>query len=278
MDVFDHNQSIVLQSTLFGDIFLNRLEIIMGIIGKIIGGTIGFALGGPLGAVAGAVFGHAFDSEGHLVETQRQTTLSSLEESQLAFFVGTFSMLAKLVKSDGNVSDDEIAVIDDFAVNDLGLNPTDREVAFNIFRAALNSPARFEDFAIQFYGHFQHQPQMIEMMVDILLRVSVADGALHVVEETLILSAVRIFNLSAARYEQLKSKYASSMDHVYDVLGCQRDDTDEEIKRRYRHLVHTYHPDKIASKGLPDEFTQLAEDKFREIQSAYETIQKERGI
>lgn len=250
----------------------------MGIIGKIIGGTIGFALGGPLGAVAGAVFGHAFDSEDHLVQAKRPTTLSSLEESQLAFFVGTFSMLAKLVKSDGRVSNDEIAVIDDFAVNDLGLNATDREVAFNIFRAALNSPARFEDFAVQFYGHFQHQPQMIEMMVDILLRVSVADGALHVVEETLILSAVRIFNLSTVRYDQLKSKYASTMDQVYDVLGCKRSDTDDEIKRRYRHLVHTYHPDKIASKGLPDEFTQLAEDKFREIQSAYETIKKQRGI
>ena len=94
----------------------------------------------------------------------------------------------------------------------------------------------------------------------------------------MILSAVRIFNLNAARYDQLKAKYASTMDHVYDVLGCKRNDTDEEIKRHYRHLVHTYHPDKIASKGLPDEFTQLAEDKFREIQSAYETIKKERGI
>ena len=250
----------------------------MGVIGKIIGGTIGFALGGPLGAVAGAVFGHAFDSEDEIVQGPRGTPLSSLQESQLAFFVGTFSMLAKLVKSDGQVNRDEIAVIEDFAANDLGLNTADRQVAFNIFRAAMNSPARFEDFAIQFYGHFRNKPQMIEMMVDILLRVGVADGAIEVAEETLILSAVRIFNFSTSRYDQLKSKYVNTTDHVYDVLGCKPGDKMDEIKRRYRHLVHTYHPDKIAGKGLPDEFTQLAEDKFREIQSAYEVIKKERGV
>jgi DnaJ like chaperone protein len=39
-----------------------------------------------------------------------------------------------------------------------------------------------------------------------------------------------------------------------------------------------YHPDKIISKGLPEEFNQLAHDKFREIQEAYEIIKKERGI
>jgi len=250
----------------------------MGIIGKIVGGTIGFALGGPLGAVAGAVFGHAFDSDDQVVEERRGASLSSLEESQLAFFVGTFSMLAKLVKADGRVSNDEIAVIEDFAVKDLGLNPSSREVAFNVFRAALDSPARFEDFALQFYGQFRQQPQLLEMMIDILLRVSVADGDLHLAEETLILSAVHIFSFSTTRYEQLKSKYARTTDHAYDVLGCKRNDSAAEIKRRYRHLVHTYHPDKIASKGLPDEFTQLAQDKFREIQSAYELIKKERDI
>lgn len=250
----------------------------MGIIGKIVGGTIGFALGGPLGAVAGAVFGHAFDRDDEIIGNHRRDDLSSLEQSQLAFYVGTFSMLAKLVKSDGQVSRDEIAAVEYFAIHDLGLDATSRNVAFNIFQTALNSPARFEDFATQFYERFRYEHQLIEMMIDILLRVGVADGTLHVAEEALILSAVRIFNFSASRYEQLKSKYAKTSDHAYDVLGCQRGDSEDEIKRRYRHLVQTYHPDKIAGKGLPDEFTRLAQDKFREIQEAYEAIKAERGI
>jgi DnaJ like chaperone protein len=250
----------------------------MGIIGKIVGGTIGFALGGPLGAVAGAVFGHAFDTEEFAQQSYQPSRLSVLEESQLAFFVGTFSMLAKLARADGLVKREEIDAVETFALRDLRLDPASREVAFNIFRAALDSPATFEDFAVQFYGHFRGQPQMIEMMIDILLRVAVSDGALHLAEETLILSAARTFRFSQARLDQLKSKYAASSDQYYHVLGCHRGDSEEEIKRHYRHLVQTYHPDKIAGRGLPDEFTQLAQDKFREIQEAYEIIKKERGI
>ena len=250
----------------------------MGIIGKIVGGTIGYALLGPLGAVAGAAFGHAFDSENTAIEGTPKTRLSMLEETQLAFFVATFSMLAKLVKADGQVRQEELETIESFALHDLRLNPSNREIAFNIFRAAMDSPASFEDFAMQFYGHFRHQPQMIEMMIDILLRVAVADGSLHLAEETLILSAARILHFDQTRLNQLKSKYVASSEKFYHVLGCERQDSDEIIKRRYRNLVQTYHPDKIAGKGLPDEFTQLAQDKFREIQEAYEMVKKDRGM
>ncbi len=250
----------------------------MGIIGKIVGGTIGFALGGPLGAVAGAVFGHAFDTENMASQQTAHGRLSTLEETQLAFFVGTFSMLAKMVKADGQVRKEEIETIESFALNDLRLSPSDREVAFNIFNTAMDSPASFEDFALQFYTQFRFQPQMIEMMIDILLRVAVADGSLHLSEETLILSAVKIFRFDEGRLSQLKSRYVVSSDKYYHVLGCERHDTEETIKRRYRNLVQTYHPDKIAGKGLPEEFTKLAQDKFREIQEAYEMVKKERGI
>lgn len=250
----------------------------MGIIGKIVGGTIGFALGGPLGAITGAVFGHAFDHSNLALDQGDHSQLSSLESSQLAFFVGTFSMLAKLVTADGRVNDVEIRTIESFAVNDLQLSPEDCEVAYKIFNTALNSPASFEDFARQFVGHFQHQPQMLETMIDILMRVSLADGNMTVAEEALILNAVRIFSLPADRFERLKSKYMKKSDRAYNTLGVKATDTDEVIKKHYRKLVHTYHPDKIASKGLPDEFNQLAHDKFREIQMAYEEIKKERGL
>ena len=250
----------------------------MGIIGKVVGGTIGFALGGPLGAVAGAVFGHAFDSDSGAFQQSQHNRLSMLEETQLAFFVGTFSMLAKLVKADGKVSQEEIDTIESFMHNDLGLNPSSREVASNIFHAALESPASFEDFAMQFYGQFHNQPQMIEMMIDILMRVAVADGLLHAAEEALIVNAARILHFDQTRLNQLKSKYAATTDKYYHVLGCEPQDSDDVIKSRYRHLVQTYHPDKIAGKGLPEEFTQLAQDKFREIQEAFEMIKKERGI
>lgn len=251
----------------------------MGIIGKIIGGTIGFALGGPLGAVAGAVFGHAFDSDGDRPAVGGDyKRLSTLEESQLAFFVSTFSMLAKLARADGQISRAEMDAVEAFAVRDIGLSPDNRDVAMNIFRTALDSPAAFEDFAVQFDQRFHHQPQMVEMLIDILLRVSVADGRLNTAEETLILSAVRVFGINALRYSQIKARYIEKSGAAYQILGCTDQDSNEQIKKKYRQLAQAYHPDKIAAKGLPDEFLQLANDKFREIQSAYETIKKERGF
>jgi DnaJ like chaperone protein len=119
---------------------------------------------------------------------------------------------------------------------------------------------------------------MIEMMIDILLRVGVADGVLHASEQALIERAVDIFNFDQNRYNQLKFKYAGVSDQAYHVLGCNPDDSIDTIKKRYRKLVQDYHPDKIASKGLPEEFNQLAHDKFREIQDAYDTIKKERNL
>jgi len=42
--------------------------------------------------------------------------------------------------------------------------------------------------------------------------------------------------------------------------------------------VRDFHPDTIVSKGLPEEFTEFAASRFREIQEAYEKVRKERGF
>ncbi len=249
----------------------------MGWLGKMVGGTIGFALGGPLGAIAGAVFGHAFDRSEERTFSEGQQRLSPGEESQFAFFIGAFSMLAKLSQADGRVSQEEVTSIEKFMTHDLNLNRESQVVAMNIFQAAMASPGTFQDFATQFHERFRFQPQLLDVMLDILLRVSIADGKLSDVEERLILAAKSTFNISDSQYIAIKSKYIKDDGKYYAILGVNRDDTDELIRTRYRKLVKEYHPDMIASKGLPEEFTKLAEDKFREIQEAYDLIRKERG-
>ncbi len=250
----------------------------MGLIGKIVGGTIGFAMGGPLGAIAGAAFGHAYDASKKYDYTGKKTPISYSEQSQVTFFVATFSMLAKLARADSHVSQEEIDSIDHFMAHDLNLNPESKRIAMNIFHTALESEESFYDFAAQFYNQFVSQPQLLEMMIDILLRVSVADGVLSQSEEALVLSAVRIFNFDHARYMKLRSKYVKDADKFYAILGCDRNDSNEHIKKQYRKLVSDYHPDKIASKGLPEEFIKFANDKFREIQEAYEGVRNERRM
>ncbi len=251
----------------------------MGIIGKIVGGAIGFALGGPLGAVAGAVFGHTYD-ESKLLDgpNRRRESISAGDQDQAVFFLAAFSMLAKLVRSDGRVSDAEIGAIERFMIRDLGMGPEKRRDVYAIFEAALQSPETFEDFAAQFYHQFQQKPELIELMLDILFRVAVADGAMDGAEERLIQIAAQIFRCAPSQFEAIRSRYIDDTNRHYSTLGSSPDDPIAVIKKNYRQLARKYHPDRLAANGLPEEFGQVATDKFRDIQEAYEAISLERGI
>ena len=62
----------------------------------------------------------------------------------------------------------------------------------------------------------------------------------------------------------------SSQKNAYSVLGVGRGASPEEIKRAFRMLANKYHPDKVSHMG--DEFKELAERRFKEIQEAYQEV------
>lgn len=61
------------------------------------------------------------------------------------------------------------------------------------------------------------------------------------------------------------------VNNPYSVLGIPENASDDEVKRAYRELSRKYHPDSYVDNPLKD----LAEDKFKEVQEAYDTIMKQ---
>ena len=63
------------------------------------------------------------------------------------------------------------------------------------------------------------------------------------------------------------------MNDPYQILGVSENASDEEIKKAYRELARKYHPDNYHDNPLED----LAQEKMKEINAAYEQITKERA-
>ncbi|MBD3669355.1 MAG: DnaJ domain-containing protein [Gammaproteobacteria bacterium] len=54
------------------------------------------------------------------------------------------------------------------------------------------------------------------------------------------------------------------------------DPDDFEVKKAYRRQMNQHHPDKLVSRGMPEEMVNLATEKTQEIKAAYELIMEER--
>ena len=249
----------------------------MAIFGKIMGGALGFALGGPLGAMIGAVAGH-----GLIDRSQSRFTGSgnrvNAAEARVVFALGVIALSAKVAKADGTVTRDEIRTFQRL----FPFDPGERARIAEFYNEASRSPYGFEDYAEQVRGVLAAQPELLAEVVDALYAIAMADGELHREEERMIAHIGANFGLGEYEVASIRARHAvgptsdKGTAGAYAVLGVDPGATDEELRAAHRNLVRTYHPDRLVSKGLPEEFMKLANDRLAEINSAYETVTKHR--
>ncbi len=233
--------------------------------GKIIGGVLGSLLG-PFGTVVGVGIGHQFDKGADRVRTTAQT-----------FQVAFFGCLAKMAQADGQITQSEINAVEQIMAR-FGYTGPMRESAIGIFRSAKDDPHTAADYLNQLAGVVQFNHQIAMTFLAALHAVAQADGSIHPNEREILLQAERAFRLQPGTIDALLGgRPTSNLAAAYKVLECTPDMSDVEIKKVYRQKCIDFHPDKLASKGLPDEFMEYANDQLSKVNDAYDTIKKSRA-
>ena len=257
-----------------------------GFVGFFVGGFISFKLsGGLIGQLSG--FGNVGGVTG--IKTEKQSV----------FFETVFTLMGKLAKADGRVSEVEIAHVEKF-MQQLNMSQTNRKKAIKHFQTGSEVDYDIDAIIDRFLSATENSPNLKQMLMVYLLRVAAADGQLDQKETDLMKSISLKVGYNEQQFAQLMamlqgqdqfaggqyqrggsaSNYRSvdAIAAAYQALGVSKEDSDSDIKKAYRRLVREYHPDKLMGQGLPEEMIKEATERSQEIQTAYDTIKKSRGI
>lgn len=258
--------------------------------GKLVGGGVGFALGGPLGAMIGAVLGHQLDSSAASQRSHVGFDPSSQERTQAAFFAATFSVMGHIAKADGHVSPEEIQLAKQ-VMSQMRLGIEQRQAAIELFNQGKQADFSLDEVLEQFRQECRRKITLIQIFLEIQLQAAYADGTKDPAEERILKHICSVLGYPHALLSQLESmifaqqhRYkssgasgtrrspASDLKNAYKIIGVNSSATDAEVKKAYRRLMNQHHPDKLISKGLPEEMVEIATDKTQEISKAYDLI------
>ncbi len=254
--------------------------------GKLIGGYIGFALGGPIGALLGVALGHNFDKDISAAPPIGQQNLS-----QAAFFTATFSVMGHICKADGRVTPDEISTAR-MIMAQMALSPAQKDAAITLFNEGKKDDFPLEDVLTQLKSELGLAKNIKRIFVEIQCYAAYADGVLHPSEKKLLERICQLIGFSRNEFERILAAIAAESHHkksgpsgksrkmksgdAYAILNVSANANDNEVKRAYRKLMSQHHPDKLVSKGLPEEMMKVATQKTQEIRQAYECVMDER--
>jgi DnaJ like chaperone protein len=258
--------------------------------GKIIGGLLGLFKGGLTGALVGALLGHFVD--------RFLAGILSVGATKKAFFEALFSSLGHLAKADGRVTETEIRMVESL-MQQMQISGEERRNGIRFFNQGKQPDFDLEAALHPFVQHSVVRHDLRQMFLQILVEAAFSSGTVTTAEQAVLLRVARTLRIPEQVFAAMMQARGAapggaegawrragtgtrhpgaSLDQDYAQLGLTSSASDAEVKRAYRKLVSQYHPDKLVSHGLPEEMMEMAKNRVREINTAYDRIKQARGM
>lgn len=249
-----------------------------------IGALLGALFGGWSGLVIGALIGYA---AGHAL---RHFVVSSLRVTQTKLIDSTFSIMGALCKADSVVTRNEINAVEKI-FGMFRLHGESREQAKNAFNRG-KQPGFDLDAAVDAFAQISHgRGPLLQLFLQVQCMAIAADGRIDPAEHAMLVRIAQRLGLTEADVSQLEALLRAAtggpsatggrpkedrLADAYAALGIAADASPAQIKRAYRKLISKNHPDKLAARGLPESMRPVAEERSRELNSAYDLIKSAR--
>ncbi|MCB0444513.1 MAG: TerB family tellurite resistance protein [Gelidibacter sp.] len=252
---------------------------------KWIGAGLGWSVGGPIGAIIGLAIGSFIDTmaDGNNTpflgqgnpqnrhQTTNRTQTQQRPQTQSGDFEVSLLILASIViKADGIQDQRELDFVRQQFVSMYGKDRANN--AFKLFKNINQQHIPTRQVCQQIQQMMDHPSRL--QLLHFLFGIAKADGLVTEDEAKQIFTISGYLGISARDFESIKAMFYNSSDNAYKILDITKDATVDEIKAAYRKMAKKYHPDKVIHLG--EEHRKGAEEKFRQVQEAYERLQKER--
>lgn len=246
---------------------------------------LGLIAAGARGVLVGAIIGAV------LSWLQRDALAKRLSTVQEQFLESTFAVMGALCKADGRVTRDEIEAAEAM-FRRLRLSREQRERAIAAFNRGKAPDFDLDTEVRTFASVCRGQRLLLITFLQVQISAIAGDGYVHPAEHQMLVRVARLLGMGEAEVAQLEAllraggqgassarpQSKSKLEDAYAALGLTPSATDAQVKQAYRRLISQNHPDKLAAKGLPESMRELAEERTREINTAYETIKQARGF
>jgi DnaJ like chaperone protein len=192
----------------------------------------------------------------------------------VAFTIAIVALSAKMAKSDGRVTDDEVAAFRRVCA----FPETEADNVRRVFDLAKQDIAGFETYARQIKDVLGNDAQLKRDVLEGLFVIAVADGILHEREDAYLARVADLIGIPTSEVAWIRSLFVKADADPYTILGLKPGASNEEIRARHRQLVLENHPDRLIGRGVPAEFVAIAEKTLAAINNAYDQLKRERGL